>query len=502
MSGTARRILIIGSGFGGLGLALRLRQAGIESVTILERAETLGGTWRDNTYPGAACDVPSMLYCLSSAPKTDWTRKWSGQAEIRAYIEDVAHQHDLLRHVRFGVEVASAHWDANAGTWTVRTTAGEELTAEILVSAVGQLHRPSIPKIPGLEDFRGASFHSARWNHDVDLTGKRVAVIGNAASAIQFIPEIAKVVDRLTIFQRSANWMVARGDRAFHPWETRLFGRVPLLAKLYRAFIWARAEVLLYPVMRRHPLLSRLYTKWALQNLEENVPDPELRKLLTPDYPIGGKRILIADDFYPTLSRPNVAIVTSPIERITEDAVVTADGVAHQVDAVILATGFRTNPFLAPMKIEGARGHTLDADWAHGAQAYFGMTMHGYPNFFMMYGPNTNLGHNSIIFMLECQIAYVMDAIQWMLRDDLKSIELDADVMEAFNEGLQRDLASSAWAAAGDSWYKDAGRVTNNWPYSTFEYWRRTRAMVHADYRAERRGFGKLLRAVPARTAA
>ncbi len=496
-----RRILIIGSGFGGLGLAIRLKRAGITTFTILEKATTLGGTWRDNTYPGAACDVPSMLYSFSFERKTDWSRKWSGQAEIHAYMEECARKNDLLPHIRFGVEVASARWDDATGTWTVRTTAGEEHVAEVLVSGVGQLHRPQIPKLPGLETFRGPSFHSARWDHSVDLAGKTVGVVGNAASAVQFIPEIAKVAGRVTIFQRSANWMIARGDRPFKPWETWVLSNVPGALRLYRAFLWGIAELMLYPVMRQHPTLAKLYTKWAMDNLETNVADPALRKLLTPDYPIGGKRILIHDDFFPALNRPNVGLVTSAIERVTEDGVVTADGTAHPLDVLIFATGFRTNPFLAPMKIEGRHGRSLDADWQHGARAYFGMTMSGYPNFFMLYGPNTNLGHNSIIFMLECQIAYVMDAIQWLIQDDLKSIDLRPEVMDAFNEAVQRDLAGTSWAAAPDSWYKDAGRITNNWPYSTFEYWRRTRALVHAEYAAERRG-AKILRLGDARSAA
>ena len=482
-----RRVLIIGSGFGGLGLAIRLKRAGIETFTILEKGTTLGGTWRDNTYPGAACDVASMLYSFSFEPKADWTRKWSGQAEIHAYMEECARRNDLQRHIRFGVEVASARFDEASGTWTVHTTAGEELVADVLVSGVGQLHRPQIPKLPGLDSFRGPSFHSARWDHDVPLAGKRVGVIGNAASAIQFIPEIAKEVDHLTIFQRSANWMIARGDRPFKPWETWVFKNVPGALRAYRAFIWGMAELLLYPVMRQRPAFAKLYTKWAMQNLETNITDPKLRALLTPDYPIGGKRILIHDDFFPALNRPNVELVTSPITRITENGIVTADETVREMDVLIFATGFRTNPFLSPMRIEGLSGRSLETDWAHGARAYYGLTMTGYPNFFMLYGPNTNLGHNSIIFMLECQIEYVMNAIQWLIRDDLKYVDLRPEVMETFNEQLQRDLATTSWAAAPESWYKDAGRITNNWPYSTFDYWRRTRAMVHAEYRAEPR---------------
>ena len=497
----ARRILIIGSGFGGLGLAIRLKRAGIHDFTILERKARVGGTWRDNAYPGAACDVLSMLYCFSFEQKRDWSRKWSPQAEIQAYIEDVVRRNDLAPHIRFGVEVAGARFDEATGTWAVRTTAGEELVADVVVAAVGQLHRPSIPAIPGRADFRGVAFHSARWNHDCDLRGKRVAVVGNAASAIQLIPQVAAEAAHLTVFQRSANWMIPRGDRPYTDAELWAFRHVPGLARAYRWWLWWLNELLLYPVMRRNRFLSRLYAKKSRDYMHEVVADPALRRKLEPDYPIGGKRILIADDFYPALVRPNVAVVDEPIARIVPDGLVTADGRTHAVDVIVFATGFRTNPFLASMDVEGVGGRRLADDWAEGARAYYGLTVPGFPNFFMLYGPNTNLGHNSIIFMLECQIAYIMDAIQWIRRDDLKSIELDAAVMAAFNERVQRDLASSAWAAAGDSWYKDAGRVTNNWPYSTFEYWRRTRAMVHAEYRAERRGFGKLL-PIPARSAA
>jgi len=428
-----------------------------------------------------------MLYSFSFEPKTDWSRKWSPQAEIHAYMEECARTNDILPHIRFGVEVAGARFDETRGTWTVRTPAGEELVADVLVSSVGQLHRPQIPKIAGIDAFRGPSFHSARWRHDVDLAGKRVGVIGNAASAIQFIPEIAKAAGRLTIFQRSANWMIARGDRPFRPWEHWVLEHVPGALRAYRAFLWGFAELLLYPVMRRQPMLARVYTKWALDNLNDHVVDPELRARLTPDYPIGGKRILIHDDFFPALNRPNVDLVTTPIARVAENGVVTADGAAYPCDVLIFATGFRTSPFLAPMTLEGVGGRSLEADWAHGARAYFGLTMTGYPNLFMLYGPNTNLGHNSIVFMLECQIAYVLDAIRWLIEDDLAYVDLKPEVMEAFNERLQRDLAGTSWAAAPESWYKDAGRITSNWPYSTFEYWRRTRALVHADYRAEPR---------------
>jgi cation diffusion facilitator CzcD-associated flavoprotein CzcO len=483
--GSSRRVLIIGSGFGGLGLAIRLKRAGIDSFTLLEQAESIGGTWRDNTYPGAACDVASMLYCFSFEQKTDWTRKWSPHSEIRAYMEDCARRNGILPHVRFKTEVTAARFDETTATWTATTATGEELVADVLVSAVGQLHRPSVPSLPGLEEFRGVAFHSARWNHEVPLAGKRVGVIGNAASAIQFIPEIARDVGKLAIFQRSANWMIPRGDRAYRPWERWVFSHVPGVARAYRWFLWLFAETMLYPVMRRNRTLSRLYHKWALANLAENVADPALRSVLTPDYPIGGKRILIHDDFYPALNRGNVELVTAGIERITPTGVRTTDGRHHELDVLVLATGFKTNPFLAPMRIEGLGGRKLEDAWAGGARAYYGITVSGFPNFFMLYGPNTNLGHNSIIFMMECQMSYILSALRVLEANDLAYLDLREEVLAAYDAALQRELRETAWAAAGQSWYKDAsGRITNNWPYSTFWYWWCTRRMNRADYRA------------------
>ena len=498
-----RRILIIGSGFGGLGLAIRLKRAGIHSFTILEKARTVGGTWRENTYPGAACDVASMLYCFSFDQKTDWTRKWSPHGEIRAYLNECAERNGILPHIRFGEEVARARFDEAAGTWAVTTTAGDEYVADVLVSAVGQLHHPSLPKLPGLDEFRGEKFHSARWNHDYVLAGKRVGVIGNAASAIQFIPEIAPRVGRLTIFQRSANWMIPRGDRAYRPWEKWVYTHVPGWARIVRWRMWLLAETMLYPVMRRRPMLSRLYRKWALQNLEENVHDPALREVLTPDYPIGGKRILIHDTFYPALNRANVEVVTAGIERITPSGVRTTDGRTHDLDAIVLATGFKTNPFLAPMHLEGLGGRSLESDWANGAHAYYGLTVSGYPNFFMLYGPNTNLGHNSIIFMMECQMSYVLSAIRALQEGDLRYVDLRPEVLAEFNRQLQEELRHTAWAAAGPSWYKDAsGRITNNWPYSTLWYWWCTRGIDLADYRAVRRDTVAIAAAARERAAA
>ena len=472
---THPRIAIIGSGFGGLCMAIQLKRTGIHSFTILEKTDRLGGTWRDNTYPGAACDSPSFVYCFSFELKTDWSRKWAPQAEILAYMEHCAREYDLLPHIRFGTEVAGARFDADAGVWRIRTAAGETIDAEVLVSAVGQLNRPSHPAIPGLARFRGVSFHSARWRPDVDLGGKTVAVIGNAASAIQFIPQIAPLVKRLHVFQRSANWMIAKNDRVYGEREKRLFARVPGLARLYRWWLWFQYEQR-FPIFRRNRFMSRMITRMAEENIRATVSDPALQHALVPDYPIGGKRILISDDYYQALNRDDVEVVTSPIERVTEDAIVTRDGRARPADVVIVATGFESTSFLVPMKIAGPDGRLLEEVWQDGAEAYLGISVAGFPNFFMLYGPNTNLGHNSIIFMIECQVRYIMDCIRALAARDLAWLDVRADVMRAYNERLRAVLARSVWATTDHSWYKRAdGRITNNWSGTTVAYWWRTR---------------------------
>ena len=469
------RIAIIGSGFGGICMGIQLKRAGIDSFTIFEKADRLGGTWRDNTYPGAACDSPSFAYCFSFEQKSDWSRKWAPQPEILDYIEHCARKYELLPHLRFRSEIASARFDTQAAVWLIRTTSGESFEADVLVSGVGQLNRPFFPVIPGLDRFQGVSFHSARWRHDVDLTGKNVAVIGNAASAIQFIPQIARAVKRLTIFQRSANWMIAKNDRAYSAREKRLFTRLPLLARLYRWWLWLTYEMR-FPVFRQNAFLSRQMTKFADEGMRAQVSDPELQRVLTPDYPIGGKRILISDDYYQALGRDNVEVVTSAIDCVTADAVVTRDGRAVPADVIILATGFESTSFLAPMRIEGPSGRSLDEFWRDGAEAYLGVAVSGFPNFFMLYGPNTNLGHNSIIFMIECQVNYVIASIRALEERALASIDVRPEVMRAYNERLRAVLERTVWAKTGKSWYKRPdGRITNNWSGTTLEYWWRTR---------------------------
>jgi cation diffusion facilitator CzcD-associated flavoprotein CzcO len=482
-----RRIAIIGSGFSGLCLAIQLKKAGIEDFTIYEKSDRLGGTWRDNTYPGACCDVPAFAYCFSFEQKTDWSRKWAPHDEIHRYMEDCARKHDVERHIRFGTEIADARFDDARGVWRLRTTSGDELEADVLVSAVGQLNRPYVPDVPGLAAFRGERFHSARWNHAYDLAGKRVGVIGNAASAIQFIPQIAPRVEHLTIFQRSANWMLPRGDRPYTEREKWVFRHVPLVAKLYRWWIWALLE-LRFPLFVGNAFLAKSTRKAALRNLEDSVADTRLRAALVPDYPIGGKRILVSDDYYQALNRPNVEVVTSNIDHVETDGVVTADGRKHDLDVLILATGFLSTQFLAPMRVTGRHGRSLQAEWAEGARAYRGMTLPGFPNLFMMYGPNTNLGHNSIIFMIECQASYVVSAVEHLLERDLAWLDLDERAMQEYDARIQAELDRTVWAATPKSWYKtESGRITNNWSGSTIRYWWTTRRFDVERYRAQPR---------------
>ncbi len=487
--GAGPRIAIIGSGFAGLCLGIQLKKAGIHSFTIFEKADRLGGTWRDNTYPGAACDVPSFLYCFSFEQKTDWTHKWAGQSEILAYMDHCAEKYGILPHIRFGTEIESAHFEADPGVWRLRTRPGEEVEAEVLISSVGQLSRPKVPNVPGLEAFRGECFHSARWNHDYDLAGRRVAVIGNAASAIQFIPEVAGQVEHLTVFQRSANWMIPRGNRAYSRKERERFKRHPWLARLYRWWIWAGFE-LRYPlVFHAGSRLGPLFEWGARKHMLSVVKDPKLREALVPDYPIGARRILISDDYYPALERENVEVVTAGIDRVVEEGIVDREGRTHAADALILATGFQSTGFLVPMEVRGLQGRLLHEDWEEGAQAYLGITVSGFPNFFMTYGPNTNLGHNSIIFMIECQARYILQCVERLRKGDLACLELRPEVQAAFNAKIQAELRRTVWAETDHSWYKDeAGRITNNWSGTTTRYWWKTRRVDFKDYRQTVRG--------------
>jgi cation diffusion facilitator CzcD-associated flavoprotein CzcO len=472
-------VAILGAGVSGICMGIQLKNAGIESFTIFEKSERVGGTWWENQYPGAACDVPSHFYCYSFEPNPDWSRKFSPQPEIQRYLQRTAEKYEITPHIRFGTEIAGASFDEREAKWRVRTKQGEEFVADVLVSGAGQLNRPFVPDLPGLADFEGKQFHSARWDASADLEGKNVVVVGNGASAIQFIPKVAAVAKKLTILQRSANWVVPRGDYAYSERAKRIFRSFPLVTRLYRYFFYWQLEKN-YMAFAREGYWARWFHKGASMYLEAAVPDTEMRKKLTPDYRIGCKRILIDDDFLPSLTRSNVELATTPIQRIVRDGVVTTDGVHHPADTLILATGFQATSFLAPMQIEGLGGRKLEEIWRDGAEAHLGVTVAGFPNFFMMYGPNTNLGHNSIIFMIECQVNYALQCIQELGRRGLAYLDVKPEAMRTYNEGVQAELAKSAWAAGCKSWYKTAsGKVTNNWSNFTVAYWWRTR---HPDF--------------------
>ncbi|VBB16015.1 alpha/beta hydrolase fold domain-containing protein [Burkholderia stabilis] len=462
--------IVIGAGFAGIGMAIALQRAGIHDFVIVERSHDVGGVWRDNSYPGAACDVPSHLYSFSFEPNPAWSHVFAPQPEIHAYLQHCARKYGLARHLRFGAEVERARYDEAHALWRVTLADGTTLSAAVLVSGTGQLSRPAMPDLPGIDTFRGRAFHSAHWDHDTPLAGKRVAVVGTGASAIQFVPAIAGDVQRLVVFQRSPAYVMPRPDRAYRPWEKALFRGLPWAMKLYRASIYLRYESRAIAFTRLHGLMDFAVGRPFRKLLARDVPSAALRERLTPDYPIGCKRILLSSDYLAAMSRDNVELVTQRIRRVTEDGIETADGAHHPVDAIIYGTGFAATAFLSPMRITGRDGLDLNDAWRRGAQAYLGLTVPGFPNFFMLYGPNTNLGHNSIVYMLESQIAHVMRCVLAMRRDGACAIDVDARRYRRFNADVQQRLAGSVWSSC-KSWYVDAsGHNSTNWPGFTLTY--------------------------------
>ncbi|MFZ2321200.1 MAG: NAD(P)/FAD-dependent oxidoreductase [Pseudomonas sp.] len=480
------RVLIIGAGFAGVGLAIQLQKRGIDDFLVLEKAASVGGTWRDNHYPGAACDVPSHLYSYSFEPKTDWSRKFAPQAEIVAYIQHCVDKHQLAGKIRCNTEVANAEFEQASGLWRVIGKDGEHYLAQALVSACGQLNQPAYPRIPGLESFAGEAFHSARWNHAYDLAGKRVAVIGTGASAIQFVPEIVPKAQRLTLFQRSAAYVISKPDRAYKRWELALLRRWPWLQQIDRGLKYVQHEVRALAFIH-FPVLMKLFQFSFQRHLAAAIADPERQRQLQPDYPLGCKRILISNNYFPALAQGNVEIVNQAIQSITPQGVVTADGREHPVDALIYGTGFAATDFLAPMQIKGLGGVELNQAWRDGAEAYKGISVNGFPNLFLLYGPNTNLGHNSILYMLESQFAYVLNCLDALQQQGLRYMDVKPQVQQRFNQHLQQVIRHSIWEQGCTSWYKNAaGKNTNNWPGFTFTYRQQTRHLELADYDCSR----------------
>jgi cation diffusion facilitator CzcD-associated flavoprotein CzcO len=475
------RIVIVGGGFGGIAAAIELQAHGFNDLTILERAPDLGGTWFHNTYPGAACDVPSHLYSFSYAQRRDWSRLCSPQEEILEYLHGVAHLYGVDRLLVPNTEVASCTWDDDARQWTVTSSDGRTWEAEAVVVATGQLHQPAFPRIDGLDEFAGHSFHSAAWDHEYDLRGKRVAVVGTGASAVQFVPEIADEVEKLVVFQRTGNWFLPRKNHRYPAAFKAAVRYIPGLQAYRRRFIFEYGESL--TMMIRNPRTwGRIGRARAAAFMRWQLKDPEVRKKAWPDYTFGCKRVLFSSWFLPALQRPNVELVTDAIAQATPTGLVTTGGVEHEFDCIIHATGFRTTDFMFPMEISGAGGRSLREAWAEGPHAHLGLSVPGFPSLFILYGPNTNTSGGSIIVYLEAQATYVRQALQHIRDRGAAAIDVRPDVEAASDRSVQARFVGTAWTQC-DSWYRDEqGRIVANWPGYMREYVERTKVLDPSEY--------------------
>ena len=483
------RVIIVGGGLSGLAMGMQLVRSGMRHFTIVEQSDGVGGTWRDNTYPGSGCDVPSHLYSFSFAPKADWTRRFADQPEILSYAERCVEQFDLGPHLRLGTTVESAGYDDETGQWrlAVASTDGHHIIeADTVIFACGQLNRPQLPDLDGLDSFAGPAWHSARWDHGCALAGRRVAVIGSGASAIQFVPPVADEADELTIYQRSPNYVAPKKDRVYSPRARWVLSRVMPAERLYRWWIYLSLE-LRWLVFRKDSWAGRRLGERFRSGIRDGVVSDRLpEESVVPDFPIGCKRILISNDWYPALMRPNVSVVDQPISHIEADAVVTADGERHPTDVLIFGTGFSTTDFLSHIRVTGEGGRSLADAWSEGARAYLGIAVPDFPNCYLLYGPNTNLGHNSILFMVERQMNLILQAMAVQTRGAAgrtsSLVAVSADAYHREDERTQRLMAATAWVAECRSWYKAAsGRVTNNWPTWTVRYWLDTLRLRRSD---------------------
>ena len=463
-------VVIIGAGFAGLAMGRQLKQAGMETFAILDRADGVGGVWRANTYPGAACDVPSHLYSFSFFPNPDWSRKYSPQSEILAYLERAADAFGLRAHLHLRQTVTAMKFYSGEGVWKLKLASGRVIEARVVVSAVGQLAEPAWPEIKDSHVFEGPMIHSAQWNDGVDLSDKRVAVIGNAASAIQLLPKLSEQARALTIFQRTPNWVIDKPDRRFTKFERWLFRTLPWWRRLHRRMSFLIHESR-YSAFVKNSIASD-WTRWRLKvRLRKQVKDPVLREMLTPDYPPGCKRILLSNDYFDVVQRPNVRLVARRAARLERDAILTPDGERIAADAIVFATGFKATDFLASIDVIGPDGQTLKQAWGDSPEAYRGVAVAGFPNLFMIYGPNTNLGHNSIIFMLERQTEYVFRQIRRIFAERLSARDVKPEAQAAYNKTVQKKLRRTVWAADCPSWYKtEDGVITNNWHGHAIEF--------------------------------
>jgi len=493
MDASSRRhleVAIIGAGFGGLGLGARLMQRGVRNFRIFDKAGGPGGTWWVNRYPGCACDVPSHLYSLSFAPNPDWTRRFAPRDEIQAYLQHLVERFGLQPHLVLATAIEQARWRAQDRVWHLADQHGGRWSADVLVSAMGGLSRPAWPDIPGLKDFDGPKFHSQQWDSSVALAGKRVAVVGTGASAAQFVPEIAPRVENLDVYMRTPQWILPRPDAAIGPAQRRLYKRLPLLQKLARFGIWLISEARV-PGLAWDNRLAAFHRWLARRHLKRQIADPEMRKKLQPDYDIGCKRVILSSDFYPALMRDNVELVDTGIERIEHGAFVDIRGRRRPADVVILGTGFRATDPVPEGMITGADGTDLGALWKRGPEAWRGVAVAGFPNFFMLLGPNTALGHNSVILMIEAQIEFILAALAFRKRSGLDTLEIGRKAQADYNRWLHRRLAGTVWNSGGcSSWYlhPESGRNTTLWPGFTWQYMRMMRrfdpaAFGHCDWR-------------------
>jgi len=485
----ARRlgVAIIGAGFGGLGLGARLAQRGERDFRIFDRADGVGGTWWVNRYPGCACDVPSHLYSLSFAPNPEWTRRFAPRAEIQHYLQHLTGSFDLTGHLELGCGIDQAAWNDGERVWELHDSRGRAWRAEVLVSAIGGLSRPAWPEIRGLEDFPGPVFHSQQWDDSVGLAGKRVAVIGTGASAAQFVPEIASEVAQLDVYQRTPHWILPRPDTAISPARRQLYRRLPLLQKMARFGIWLISEARV-PGLAWSTRLAGFHRWLARNHLRRQVPDPKLRKKLQPDYDIGCKRVILSGDFYPALMRDNVELVDAGIRRIDADAIITADGQRRSSDVIILGTGFRATDPIPEGMVVGRGGIDLGKHWKKGPEAWRGVAVHGFPNLFMLMGPNTALGHNSVILMIEAQIEFVLRMLDHRRRAGINVLEIGQRAQREYNAWLHRRLAGTVWNSGGcSSWYlhPESGRNTTLWPGFTFQYARMMGRFEPGDFLCE-----------------
>ena len=478
----SRSVAVVGGGLAGVGAAVMLRRAGHHDVTVFEKGDRVGGVWHHNTYPGAACDVPSHLYEFSFAPNPRWSRRYAPQAEIQAYVEDLARREGVLDRIRTGTEVKRARWDGERSKWVLSTAAGEEHEADLLVTACGQLSVPTVPPLTGLDTFEGPAFHTAQWDHSVELRGKRVAVIGTGCSAIQVVPAIQPEVDKVDVYQRSPGWTFPKMDYAYKERTKRLFERFPALQRADRAAVFAFME-LGAAAMTTRPWLLRPFRAVGRWQINRAIKDPELRAKVTPADEIGCKRIMLTDEWYPTLVKPNVDLVTDRIAEITPTGIRTADGAERAHDVLVLATGFASHGFVAPMEVLGEGGRSLNQDWGRTPKAYLGMSVPGYPNMFLLYGPNTNGGTGSVIYTIEAGVKHVISALEELERTDARRIEVSRRAAEAFDRELREALKTTVWHSGCTNWYVDEdGNDPSQWPWLWSRYRKRTEQLDRDAY--------------------